>query len=210
MKEPAHFPFAFKLAMAAIGTIYMFVMCGGYYGYGEFLQSDLIASLTAFPANAQEAFSSPTEWTGPVAPMLNVVISCLLFVKLLIGLPLIMMVIFHSFQTFQYTRDVLPVGSLPNRVMRLVVACCAVLSAQTVSNFNQLFALVCAVFFPLMQCILPIFFSYKIREACGAPASSWLRRVLHAFMIMLALLTLTIGTHGSVSDILEGNARSLH
>jgi len=203
MKDPMQFPLAFKSAMGIIGVIYMCVMLTGYYGYGEFLQGDLIASLTSFPGSAHEALHVPyTEWTGPKAPVLDAVMSSLLFVKLVIGFPLNMMVIFYSFQTFHGTRDKVPPGSMANKAMRLATVFLSILLAQMIPNFGQLFALVCAVFGPLLQCIMPLLFGYQIRMTTGSGVSSWRRRVFHAGMVGIALYTLTIGTGSSVQDIL--------
>ena len=54
------------------------------------------------------------------------VVSGCLFVKLVIGLPLNMMVIFYSIQTFSYTKDIFPLGTWKNKVMRLSVVAVAV------------------------------------------------------------------------------------
>eukprot|EP00972_Heterocapsa_arctica_P013722 2024425-Heterocapsa_arctica.AAC.1 len=42
MQDPSEFPFAYRTAMMVVFGIYMCVMCCGYYGYGEFMQPDLL------------------------------------------------------------------------------------------------------------------------------------------------------------------------
>merc|ERR1712048_687929 len=174
MKKPEEFPFAFKTAMSVVMIIYMLVMACGYYGYGEFIQDDIIKSLTSLPANANEAFNVPAdEWTGPKSHALEYIVSGLLLVKLLIVLPLNLIVVFYSFQTCELTKDYVPLGSCANKVMRIAVVFIALLFAYSVNDFNQLFALVASVTGPLLQCVFPLLFSFLVRRRTGAKESSW-------------------------------------
>jgi len=203
MKDPMEFPKAYWTAMGIVATLYMLVMGCGYYGYGQFMQDDIMSSMTRFPANETEAFNVPyAQWTGPTARALEYVVSGCLFVKLVIGLPLNMMVIFYSMQTFSYTKDIFPLGTWKNKVMRLSVVAVAVVIAQLVPNFGKLFALVCSVFGPLMQCFFPIWFSYKIRLAMGAAMTRSCRRIAHILALLLAFLTVTIGFEQSLKAVL--------
>lgn len=206
MKDPMEFPKAFKVAMCSVGGIYLAVMCAGYYGYGNFMQSDIVDSMSSFPVDQAEAFGKQfKEWTGPKAHVMDSICNTLLFIKLVIGMPLNMMVIFYSFQTYEYTRNYFPVGSIANKLMRLTVVALAVFIGETVSNFNQLFSLVCSIFGPMLQMFLPIFFSYKIRKRLGHRKSSWMRRSLHAVIIALGIFSLTIGFGMSIKDIVDSH-----
>lgn len=207
MKDPMQFPLAFKTALCIVGGLYLVVMGAGYYGYGEFIQSDIVDSLTSFPANQTQAFQVPFEdWTGPKAKILEDILSSLLLVKLMIGLPLNYMVIFYSFQTFKHTKHVVPPGSFRNKVMRGAIVALAVLVARLVPDFGELFALVCSIFGPLLQVIFPLFFGYKIRHELGAKRSSCPRRALHALMVVVAIFTITIGFWESLQDVLSPGA----
>ena len=42
-------------AMTIVLVIYASVMLCGYYGYGEFMQSDIVKSMTSFPASEEQA-----------------------------------------------------------------------------------------------------------------------------------------------------------
>jgi len=207
MKDPMKFPMAFKTAMLIVGVFYMGVMLIGYYGYGGFMQNDIIASLSSFPANEHEAFEVPySEWTGPKTAWLSILISAMLFIKLLVGLPLNMVVVFYSVQTCQWTKETFKYGTAANYVFRLCIGMTCVVIAQMVPVFNQLFALVCAIFFPFMQCIFPLLFGYRIRQLVGGGNSSFIRRTFHGFMILVALYTLFVGTANSIMDIVSGHS----
>jgi len=204
MKNPMEFPKAYRTAMGIVTTLYMLVMGCGYWGYGQFMQDDIVESMTRFPANGQEAFTVEyAQWTGPTAKALEEIVSICLFVKLMIGLPLNLMVIFYSLQTFTYTKNFVPLGTWRNKVMRLSVVALAVLIAQLVPNFGKLFALVCSIFGPLMQCFFPIWFSYKIRKAQGAPMTASGRRIFHGLILLLAFFTMTVGFIQSLKAVLE-------
>jgi len=204
MKKPEEFPFAFKTAMSVVMIIYMLVMACGYYGYGEFIQDDIIKSLTSLPANANEAFNVPAdEWTGPKSHALEYVVSGLLLVKLLIALPLNLIVVFYSFQTCELTKDYVPLGSCANKVMRITVVFIALLLAYSVNDFNQLFSLVASVCGPLLQCVFPLLFSFLVRRHTGAQMTSWRRRLAHLMIVLLGVFSITIGFYESLDDIIK-------
>jgi amino acid permease len=209
MKDPMQFPLAFKTAMISVGLIYLAVMGCGYYGYGEFMQANIIESLTSFPANQSQAFNTPVkEWTGPKAIALQNILSSLLLVKLIIGLPLNLMVIFYSVQTYKYSKNHFPVGSKQNMLMRAIVVALAELIVVLIPDFNKLFALVCSIFGPLLQVIFPLLFAYKIQSDQIAPRNSLFLRSLHAAMMVLAVFTITIGFWESLSDVLWPSAQN--
>ncbi|CAE8653599.1 unnamed protein product [Polarella glacialis] len=205
MEEPLDFPFAFRAAMMIVLCIYAAVMCSGYYGYGQFMQSDIILNMESFPANQAQALNTPyDQWTGPKATILGVICNSLLLVKLIVGFPLNIQVIFYSFQTWRYSKDYVPLGSWANKAMRVGTVVILVLLMLSVSEFNKLFALVCSVFGPMLQCFLPLFLSYVIRKKTGARMSGGGRRVVHAVIAVFGIFSLTIGFYMAVSDIING------
>lgn len=207
MKDQRKFPLAFKTAMTTVFVIYAAVMGVGYWGYGQFIQPDIVKSLTSFPDNYDQALHVPyKQWTDPKAKALEYILSSLLLVKLLVGLPLNLMVIFYSLQTFKYTRNYVPAGTWANKAMRVVIVALALAIARAVTNFGTLFALVCSVFGPLMQCLMPLAFSYLIRKNVAGRPSSAYRRVLHSGLCMVALFTLTIGFWDSLQPVIHPKA----
>ena len=57
MKQPEQFPRALYAANLTSGALYLAVMLAGYYGYGAFINQDIVESMTYSPANLDEAFS---------------------------------------------------------------------------------------------------------------------------------------------------------
>jgi len=87
--------------------------------------------------------------------------------------------------------------------MRILVVGIAVAIGLVVPQFSSLFALVTSVCGPILDCFLPIFLSYKIRQKHGARMSSWVRRFAHALIVLLSLYCLTMGFYDSVQAIAE-------
>jgi len=204
MKDPMEFPFAYKTAMAIAFCVYLAVMCCGYYGYGDFMQPDIVKSLSSFPATEEQALNVKFgDWIGPKALVLRGVCATLLLIQLIISLPLNMIVIYYSLQTWEATKGYFPVGSCANRIMRILVVGIAVAIGLVVPQFSSLFALVTSVCGPILDCFLPIFLSYKIRQKHGARMSSWVRRFAHALIVLLSLYCLTMGFYDSVQAIAE-------
>eukprot|EP00930_Biecheleria_cincta_P097690 TRINITY_DN89392_c0_g1_i1.p1 TRINITY_DN89392_c0_g1~~TRINITY_DN89392_c0_g1_i1.p1 ORF type:complete len:365 (+),score=55.05 TRINITY_DN89392_c0_g1_i1:84-1178(+) len=115
MEHPDHFPRVMRSAMTLVVLVYMAVMTCGYYGYGQFIQNDVIESMERAPANFEQAFQgSYANWTGPSSKLCGRIVSALLIVKCTVCLPLNQMVIFYSLQTFRATAARLHVGTWAN------------------------------------------------------------------------------------------------
>ena len=54
------------------------------------------------------------------------------------------MVIVYSFQTYDGTKDYFPAGSVANKIMRISMVIIALVIGLFVTNFNNLFSLVCS------------------------------------------------------------------
>lgn len=203
MRDQTEFKFAFRTAMLTVGVIYALVMGCGYYGYGEFMQDDIIKSMASSPATKYEAFHVKyDQWTGPKAKVVETIAAALLFVKLIIALPLNMMVVFYSFQTLKYTKDYVPAGSWANKAMRLTVVVIAEFIAQCIPNFGNLFAVVCSLAGPMLQVIFPLIFSSRIRAQFHGKPSSSLRRSMHGLIYVVGVFTLTVGFYSSVMALM--------
>mmetsp|Transcript_84615 Transcript_84615/g.272708 ORF Transcript_84615/g.272708 Transcript_84615/m.272708 type:complete len:123 (-) Transcript_84615:87-455(-) len=121
----------------------------------------------------------------------------------MIGLPLNTMVVFQSLQTSKYTKDWVPPGSAKNTTMRLMVVFMLLTIGSLVPNFGQLYPIVMAMFGPLIQCVFPIVFTYKIRSSMGLRQPGCSRKCLHAAVLAVACFTLTFGTYVSLRDVIS-------
>mmetsp|Transcript_70963 Transcript_70963/g.186061 ORF Transcript_70963/g.186061 Transcript_70963/m.186061 type:complete len:491 (-) Transcript_70963:20-1492(-) len=204
MDDPLEFPFAFRMAMMIGFGIFLCVMCCGYYGYGEFMRSDILDSMASFPANQAEAFNTPFgEWTGPKARGLGIVCNSLLLAKLIIGFALNIQNVFYSFQTFRLTKSYVPPGGIANKVMRVCTVATLVSITLLIDDFDKLFALVSSVFGTLLQVFLPLFLSYKLRVKVGARMSGCRRRSVHFVILLVGTFSMTVGFYRAVRDIVD-------
>lgn len=111
-------------------------------------------------------------------------------------------VVLQSFQTFAFTKSIVPARSIANYITRLLVVSIVVLIARSVANFAELYALVSAAFNPFLQCIFPLTFCVQVRSVCNMKKSSCPQQFLHVVMLSVAFLTLTIGVYTSFAEIL--------
>lgn len=187
MKDPHEFPFALKSAVFTVVILYTVIMAVGYYAYGDFMQDDLVQSLTVFPASLHEAFSfPPSGWTGLRAKCLAPVMAFFFLLKLIITLPLTLMAFFQSVQTCTLTRRRFSRRSAPNILFRLAFLALVMLVAALTSRLNLAVALACTISSPT-QCLIPLLFGYRIRFKQGAGKSSMVRRFFHMVMVVAAV-----------------------
>lgn len=203
MKEPADFPKAFRLALLMIVVIYIAVMNSAYYAYGTFMQKDITQSLVKQPSGPEEAFTiAYSKWTGKTTPYLNEVVNGLLTVKLVIVIPLMLVVVFQSLQTYKCTRKLMIPGSKRSKVVRISVVAVAVLIGLAVPDFAELLSLVAAMFVPFLCLIYPVVFHFRVSKSYNdAPEQPMLRMLLHVVMILIALYVFIVGTYQSVKDV---------
>jgi len=55
---------------------------------------------------------------------------------LMVGFPVNLMVVFYSFQTFEYTRDVVPSGNAAKKPMQVTVVVIVLGIGSLISSFN--------------------------------------------------------------------------
>ena len=87
MKQPEQFPRALYAANLPSGALYLAVMLAGYYGYGAFINQDIVESMTYSPANLDEAFSGmkASRWTGEKSFWVPPVVSSLVLINIVLS-----------------------------------------------------------------------------------------------------------------------------
>jgi len=205
MKNPKQMKRVLTTAVTTIVVLYLIVMGCGYYGYGQYIQDDIVDNMMRLPTNETQAFKSFSHWTGAHAELIGDVVSVLLIVKLVIAVPLNVMAVFYSFQTLKGTSHLVPEGSLANRCLRIVITCIIISIAVSVTNFSKLFPLVASIAGPMMQTVMPLILSYKVRRQVGAKMSGCGRTVAHIFIMLLSVFSITMGFYQSLLDVLRSS-----
>merc|ERR1719158_1458178 len=204
MRHPEHFPFALRTAIVIIFALYATVMGVGYWAYGDFIRPDIVASMSKSPASFNEAFDGRFEdWTGPKSPITNIVVNLLVIVKLLISMPVVLMAVFGSMQSFTYTKKHVPLGSLANKVALFLIVIICVGIAYLVPSFTDVFPLFMSITGPLLQTVFPLLIGSRVRRLVRAPRNPLPLVVTQALIMLISIFTMTAGFAGSVQNILE-------
>ena len=61
------------------------VMLCGYYGYGNFIQENVVANMHLFPASSEEALRPASTWTGSSAEWLAPVVSVMVLTNIMLS-----------------------------------------------------------------------------------------------------------------------------
>jgi len=194
MKRPRKFPKALKMSLTIVCGGYMSVMVIGYWAWGNFMQDNIVETMSRMPANATQAFEMPfSEWTGHGTPYLAHMLSYAVLTNLLLSYPLNMMSVFASIQGLSCAKTTLQPGQPANYVMRTALVVTTVVIATVVNNFGVVYSIFSALCMPIMAMAIPIIFGDIIRTKVGAKRSGPVRWFFHALILLLALFTLVIG-----------------
>jgi len=204
MKSPRKFPKALKTAITVVCAGYMCVMILGYWAWGNFIQSNIVVSMSIMPANSTEAFEMPpSEWTGAKDPYLAQMLSYAVLTNLMLSYPLNMMSVFASIQGLSCAKSSLQPGQPANYGMRTAFVAVTVFIATVVDNFGIVFGLFASLCMPIMAMAIPIIFGDIIRAKIGAKRSGPVRWFFHVLILALALFTLVIGFIDSFMSLLK-------
>jgi len=204
MRQPRHFPRALKVAMCIVMLLYLGIMVSGYWGYGNFIQDNILISMSQSPANAGEAFKAPVDqWTGPRSRIIPALVAWCVLVNLLLSYPLNMMCIFTSIQSLESSQQTLNPGTLANYGMRTGLMGLTIVIALAVENFSVVFSLFAALTGPLQGVFIPVVFGGMVMKKIGAEGTSLPRRIFHAVIMLYAAFCLVIGTVDAVTGVIE-------
>eukprot|EP00439_Symbiodinium_sp_Y106_P009380 s6549_g1.t1 len=129
MKQPEQFPRALYAANLTSGALYLAVMLAGYYGYGAFINQDIVESMTYSPANLDEAFSGmkASQWTGEKSFWVPPVVSSLVLINIVLS---------SCCSTGLAFASHIKPGSWANRFMRVTLVTSTIIIALCVPRFT--------------------------------------------------------------------------
>ncbi|CAJ1461090.1 unnamed protein product [Effrenium voratum] len=200
MAKPERFPRALSCALLTCAILYIAVMLCGYYGYGNFIQENVVANMHLFPASSEEALRPASTWTGSSAEWLAPVVSVMVLTNIMLSMPLLAMAVFYSVQSFKYTAPYVPPGSWANWAMRVALITGVDAVALAVPRFTVVFAFFSAVTSPFVSLVLPICFAGAILK----DKPRVLRRAWHVLIVIVGALCLIFGVYTAVMDMVHG------
>eukprot|EP00928_Gymnodinium_smaydae_P075228 TRINITY_DN5822_c0_g1_i1.p1 TRINITY_DN5822_c0_g1~~TRINITY_DN5822_c0_g1_i1.p1 ORF type:complete len:494 (+),score=56.42 TRINITY_DN5822_c0_g1_i1:77-1558(+) len=199
MRDPSQMPRALRAALATCLILYLFIMLMGHYGYGNFVQDNLLDSMTRAPASAEEAFTKPwCWWTGRCGNQIALMMQICVLVNLVISFPLMLMAVVQSVQSIEGARDYVPTGSVANYVMRIVMMTIVFAIGFTIDKFGLVFGLFSSLCGPMLQTIYPITFGYMIEKSLGEPARLTPGKI---FSLAIAAFCVVVGFADSLNEL---------
>mmetsp|Transcript_50237 Transcript_50237/g.117235 ORF Transcript_50237/g.117235 Transcript_50237/m.117235 type:complete len:469 (+) Transcript_50237:13-1419(+) len=200
MKTPEQFPLAMTGAVVTCGSLYMAVIVCGYYGYGNFIQGDVVQSMAYSPASFDQAFNVPSQdWTGAATHWVLPVMATMVLINITLSMPLNAMSIFYSIQDFKHFASYVKPGTWANWAMRVVVVTFAVAIALCVPQFTLVYGFFCAAFAPVVSLVFPLLFAGAVLRRAGK-RQTWLRAGLHGFIMILSVFCMVAGLYGTILD----------
>jgi len=203
MRHPEKFPRALRMSLALVTFLYAGVTTIGYWGYGNFIQSNILNSMGQSPANFTQVSMPYDQWTGRTTVIIPEMTACCVLVNLLLSYPLCMMSVFVSIQSLESAQETMAPGTCGNYLMRTGFVALTVGIALALEDFPLVFGLFASVNMPIQSVFVPILFGTRIRKQIGAKLPGPCRRIVHAFMMVVALFCLVVGTTNAVKGIVE-------
>eukprot|EP00928_Gymnodinium_smaydae_P058856 TRINITY_DN4205_c1_g2_i1.p1 TRINITY_DN4205_c1_g2~~TRINITY_DN4205_c1_g2_i1.p1 ORF type:complete len:538 (-),score=65.72 TRINITY_DN4205_c1_g2_i1:309-1793(-) len=199
MRDPSQMPRALRTSLAFCLSLYLCIMLVGHYGYGNFVQDNLLDSMSRSPANAEEAFTKPwCWWTGPCGWQAALMMQVLVLANMIISFPLNLMAVIQSFQNLDGVREYVPVGSVANYGMRITMVTIIFAISFTIDKFGLVFGLFASVCGPAIQTLFPIVFGYMIEKSLGGSVRLTPGKILS---LMVACFCMVVGFLDSMSEI---------
>lgn len=201
MKDKSKFPMALRNSCLLVHAWYAAILILCYMAYGNFFEI-LTTNMAVYPASYEEAFrKGPQYWTG-CKDKLWVGIACWAIIpQLVYSYPLYMISVYFAFDSFPGVKRNCPPGSGKNFFVRLVL----LIYTHIVAFFGKHLSLVLtffgAVALPFTACILPMYFSWRMRKKLGMAHPSRLRLAWHAVLISNALFAFVFGVFDAINKV---------
>eukprot|EP00928_Gymnodinium_smaydae_P058619 TRINITY_DN417_c0_g1_i2.p1 TRINITY_DN417_c0_g1~~TRINITY_DN417_c0_g1_i2.p1 ORF type:complete len:522 (-),score=80.10 TRINITY_DN417_c0_g1_i2:166-1497(-) len=199
MRDPSEMPKALRTALATCLCIYLCIMLIGHYGYGNFVQGNLLDSMMRAPVDAEEAFTKPwCWWTGRCGWKIALVMQVCVLTNLVISFPLNLMAVIQSFESLEGVREKIPVGSFANYSLRISLVAIIFAIAFTIDKFGLVFGLFASLCGPVLQAIFPIMFGYLIQKSLDRSVRLSPIKVI---IVLVASFCFVVGFIDSVNEL---------
>jgi len=202
MRRTSEFPLAFRTAVTLVSATYISVMLLGYWGYGNFVQDNVVHSMIFTPASPREAFRVADIGTDialhahrPRVNILGTLMAVLVTTYLLLGFALFFACVVVTVQ--KSLGGYAPPGTLANKMLRGAMVLACVGTGLAVPHFREVMAIMASVCCSCNNVIFPLLFAFKLESSPGAIRVSFPRRLCHMCIVALALFCAIFGLHDS-------------
>jgi len=204
MHDKQQFLPAFRLAMSIVFCMYLAVMLLGYWGYGNYVQHNVVDSMMFPPMTPEEARKAeqgelPHGHGGgrPVGIIMAVLVTLYLF----LSFSLFFKCTAGMIQNLVNGMCKLENSDTERYAIRLLLVIVVVLVATAVPHFRALMAIMSAICCSCNNVFFPLLFAFKLED--GEFRVSMSRRLVHSCICILGLFCFCLGLYNSVSTLIK-------
>lgn len=212
MKDPTDFLPAFHLSLWIVLAMYWAVMLSGYWGYGNFVQHNVVDSMMFPPRTPQEAMDSQETQArdNVVSNPIGVLMAVLVTTYLFLGFSLFFKCILGMMQKLLHSRSregsllnfIYEEGTWGNSILRSLLVIMVVLIGLAVPHFRDIMAIMSSVCCSCNNVFFPLLFAMKL-EPPGSATRSHLRRLCHLGIVLLGVFCFCLGLWSSLSNLVR-------
>lgn len=218
MQDPHAFPTAFRTAIAVVFVVYMAVMTIGYYGYGNYVQDNVVSSMmhphlaiiqldgTEDHKHSKQKHAAKSWMEELLHNALGTLMAGLVSTYLLIGFALFFACVMGLLQNIRPTSVVCVPNSWQNRGLRIFLVLAVSGVGLMVPHFREVMAIMSSICCSCNNVFFPLIFAHKLESELpenDETRTSCIRRIAHVFIFLIAVYCFCMGLHDSVLKLVK-------
>lgn len=210
MKDPQEFLPAFQSALSIVLAMYLAVMFLGYWGYGNYVQHNVVDSMMFPPQTLKDALSMQRlEEHDMTENPIGIIMAVLVTTYLFLGFSLFFKCIAGMVRNFGGTSRLYKEGHIANQILRTLMVVAVVAAGLAVPHFRDLMAIMSSVCCSCNNVFFPLIFAFKLENPSTVTDH---RRILHGCIFLLGIFCFSLGLWSSLSNLYNkmGTDSALH
>jgi hypothetical protein len=191
--------------------MYLAVMLLGYWGYGNFVQHNVVDSMMFPPRTPEEALynqgpeARENSGINPIGVLMAVLVTTYLF----LGFSLFFKCVAGMMKNLLGGREnsslnrLYKEGTRENNVLRGVMVVIVVMVGLAVPHFRDLMAIMSSVCCSCNNVFFPLLFACLLEKESAGTRFSTGRRIAHLAIFVLGLFCFSLGLWSSLSNLLQ-------
>jgi len=205
MQNTKEFLFAFRVTIAIVCVAYICVMISGYWGYGNFVQDNVVQSMMFAPKSPEEALAEKREVGTPSvsSALLARAMAVLMTTYLFPSFALFFACFFGAVQKIGFGAQCCAPGTVMNVLFRVFLVLVCVVVGLKVPHFREVMAIIASVCCSCNNVFFPLFFAHVLARRPGGTKPSICRHFVHFFIFLLAMFCLVFGLKDSITRLVS-------
>jgi len=201
MKDPNDFLPAFQSALTIVLTMYLAVMFLGYWGYGNYVQHNVVDSMMFPPRTLKDALSiQRLEGHDMMENPIGIIMAILVTTYLFLGFSLFFKCIAGMVRNCGGRSSVVfKEGHWANKILRALMVVAVVCAGLACPHFRDLMAIMSSVCCSCNNVFFPLIFAFKLENPSQQPDRR--PRLLHGCIFLLGIFCFCLGLWSSLSNL---------